>query len=154
MNTYTVDWYRYIGIPVLLGVVGLLFGGMGLVQNIWSSKMVGCMLLGWAGISFCGRSTHRADFVSVADCYLMVRQQNRSYIFHAGDIGEIEYGRHLRLKLSKKWFDLKHYRNWQDLQYDLVQFGVRNGISVHAFGIRCMERGKYCRMKKNRQLIR
>jgi hypothetical protein len=134
--------------------VGLLFGGMGLVQNIWSSKMVGCMLLGWAGISFCGRSTHRADFVSVADCYLMVRQQNRSYIFHAGDIGEIEYGRHLRLKLSKKWFDLKHYKNWQDLQYDLVQFGVRNGISVHAFGIRCMERGKYCRMKKNRQLIR
>jgi hypothetical protein len=58
------------------------------------------------------------------------------------------------LKLSKRWFDLKHYRNWQDLQYDLVQFGVRNGISVHAFGIRCMERGKYCRMKKNRQLIR
>jgi hypothetical protein len=153
MHTFTVNWMRMMRGPKSLGSTGLL---LMLTGFIWHSVLLGIAGVGlicWGGISSRRYYAHRKDCISIADRYLMVRQRNAEYIFHAGDIQEIIYGNKICLKLRSDWFDLALFRESKVLQYALVEFGVLNGINVHAAGVVYQERGKYARTRISRQHI-
>jgi hypothetical protein len=153
MHTFKVNWVRLMRLPILLGLSGLLLIIIGFICDQVLLIAPGFCLICWGGILSKWHYIQRKDCISIADHYLMVRQRNIEYIFHAGDIQEIIYGAKICLKLWNKWFDLTLFRESKVLQYALVQFGVLNGISVHAAGVVYQARGKYARTRINRQHI-
>jgi hypothetical protein len=153
MRTFKVNWVWMMRLPIGLGLTGLLFILIGFICDQVLLNAPGFCLICWGGILGRKNYIHRKDCISIADHYLMVRQRNLEHIFHAGDIQEIIYGAKICLKLRINWFDLALFRESKVLQYALVQFGVLNGISVHAAGVVCQERGKYARTRISRQHI-
>jgi len=154
MNTYTAEWNRLLGIPVMIGCLGIVLAGLGIWNHNWLLSMVGYLCISYMVIKYFFCRLHRDDFVSVAENYIILRQGHQTSIIHAGTIREIEYGRVLRLRLDARWIDLSFCKDSNTLQYELVQFAVENGIYVHAFGVQCDAKGKYCRAKRSRQLTR
>lgn len=152
MCAFMINWVRMMHLPIFLGLLGLMLIAAGC---LWQQNMINVMglsVLCFSGILASGRYAHRKDCMYIADYYLLVRQRNVEYIFHARDIQEIIYGKKVSLKLSKNWFDLGCFRESKVAQYALVQFGVLNGISVHAAGFVCPSKGRYARTKISRQL--
>jgi len=153
MHTFRVNWVRLMQLPILLGLTGLFLMLIGSICDQVLLIIPGVCLTCWGSILSMRNYIHRKDCISIAEYYLMVRQCNIEYILHAGDIQEITYGEKICLRLRNDWFDLALFRESKVLQYALVQFGVLNGINVHAAGVVYQERGKYARTRISRQHI-